>query len=307
MIFRILVVSFLAFWLPAIAGSSSSADEQQASPIQLVRTTVANEIAAGNTGSIKHMFRDRKKTPQGSQTRIYVETRDGMAGMTVAYNDKPLTPKQMQDEEGRLAGLVSNPEQLKRKQREQKEDADRSLRIVRALPDAFLFEYDGTAPGTASVGHEGVDLVRLKFRPNPAYHPPSHEQEVLVGMSGALLIDPARRRIAEIDGVLFQSVSFGWGILGHLDKGGHFLVDQADVGDDCWEMSRMSLAFTGRILLFKSISLKSDEVFSNFRRVPDDTTFAQGVKLLEAESNKFADGGPETADAVRTPHYHSPN
>jgi hypothetical protein len=303
MISRILVVSFLAFWLPAIAGSCLSAEEkeQQLSPIQLVRATVANEVAAGSSGSIKHMFRDRKKTPQGSQTRIYVETRDGMAGMTVAYDDKPLSPKQMQDEEGRLAGLVSNPEQLKRKEREQKEDADRSLRIVRALPEAFLFEYDGTAPGTASIGHEGVDLVRLKFRPNLGYRPPSHEQEVLVGMSGTILIDPVRRRIAEINGILFQQVSFGWGILGHLDKGGYFLVDQADVGDDCWEMSRMSLAFTGKILLFKSISIKSDEVFSNFRRVPNDTTFAQGVKLLETESNKFVHGGSETADAVTTP------
>jgi hypothetical protein len=300
MIFKFVVLSSLLCWLPGVGVGSVSAQEQSLSPIQLVRATVANEVAAGNVNGMKHMFRDRKKNPQGSQIRIYVETRDGMAGMTVAYNDKPLTSQQMENEKGRLDGLVSDPAQLRRKMREQKEDSDRSLRIVKALPDAFLFEYDGTVPGTAMLGHEGVDLVRLKFHPNPSYHPPSHVEQVLLGMDGIILIDPMQRRIAQIDGTLFQTVGFGWGILGHLDKGGHFLVEQLDVGDNCWELSHMSLTFTGKILLFKSISIDSDEVFSKFRRVPNETTFAEGVKLLETESARFAQGGSETADAKST-------
>lgn len=297
MIFKFVVLWSLLCWLPGIGADAVAAEEQSLPAVQLVRATVSNEVAAGNVNGMKHMFRDRKKTPQGSQTRIYVETRDGMAGMTVAYNDKALTPQQMQDEKGRLAGLVGNPEQLKRKMREQKEDGDRSMRIVKALPDAFLFEYDGTVPGSAAIGHEGVNLVRLKFRPNPAYRPPTHVEQVLVGMDGVLLIDPVQHRIAEIDGTLFEPVGFGWGILGHLDKGGHFLVEQADVGEHCWELSHMSLTFTGKVLLFKNIAINSDEVFSKFRRVPNETTFAQGVQLLETEGARFAQGGAETADA----------
>jgi len=127
----------------------------------------------------------------------------------------------------------------------------------------------------------------LKFRPNPAYQSPSRVEQVLEGMQGFVLIDPAARRMARIDGTLFKEVGFGWGILGHLDKGGHFLVEQRDVGDDSWEVSRMSLGFTGKILLFKSIAIKSEEVFSDFRRVPDGTTFAQGVEMLEAEEAKL--------------------
>jgi hypothetical protein len=278
---------------------SFAADEAQLPPVQLVRATVANEVAAGDTNGSKHMFRDRKQTPKGSQTRIYVETREAMAGMTIAYDDKPLNAKQLQDEQGRLAWLVSNPEQLKRKQKEQKEDADRSLRIMKALPDAFMFQYDGTVPGTTTVGRQGAQMVRLKFHPNPSYRPPSHVEEVLVGMSGVILIDPVEHRIAQIDGMLFQSVNFGWGILGRLDKGGHFMVDQIDVGHDCWEVSRMSLTFNGKILLFKNLSIKSDEVFSNFRQVPNDTTFAQGVKLLQNEQTRLAQGRAETANAEK--------
>ena len=260
--------------------------QDPASCLELVRATVANEVAANNNNSMKHMFRADKQTAQGSQTRLYVETREALAGMTIAYNNKRLTPQDMQGEENRLTGLAGNPEQLKHKHLQEQENADRSLRIVKALPDAFLYQYDGEEPADGGVSN--VPWVRLKFRPNPAYQPPTHAEQVLVGMQGLLVIDPVARRIAKIDGTLFKEVEFGWGILGHLDKGGHFLVEQRDVGNDCWEVSHMSLNFTGKILLFKTISIKSDEVFSDFQRVPNDTTFAQGVQMLKAEEAKLA-------------------
>ncbi len=302
MISRIVITLSLFALLVAIAvlspAAAAQANRPQPSPLELVRATVANETAAANDSSIKHMFRDHKKTPQGSQTRIYVETREAMAGMTIAYDDKPLTPQQLQNEEGRLAGLVDNHDQLRRKQRQEREEAQHTLSIIKALPDAFLFDYDGEEAGTPTLGREGVRLIRLKFRPNPEYRPPSHVEEVLVGMDGFLLIDPAERRIARIDGTLFKEVSFGWGILGHLDKGGHFFVEQQALRDGSWDISSMRLEFTGKILLFKSIAIKSMETFSNFRRVPAETTFAQGVEMLKAEETKLAQGsGSETAKA----------
>ncbi len=100
-------------------------------------------------------------------------------------------------------------------------------------------------------------------------------------MQGVVLIDAREQHIARIDGTLFKEVGFGWGILGHLDQGGHFQVDQADISDDSWAISRMDLAFTGKILLFKNINIKSTETYSDFRPVPADLTFAQGIQLLE--------------------------
>jgi hypothetical protein len=278
-----------------IATAQSNPAQDTLVPLALVRAAVANEVAASNDASIKHMFRARRQSAQGSQTRIYVETREAMAGMTIAYNDRPLSPEQTQGEEGRLAGLVSNPAQLKRKHSQEQENAERTLRIVKALPDAFLFDYDGEEKGTAELGNEGARLLRLKFRPNPAYQPPSRVEQVLQGMQGFVLIDSVARRIARIDGTLFKEVGFGWGILGHLDKGGHFLVEQREVGDGSWDISRMALSFTGKILLFKSIAIKSEEVFSDFRRVPADTTFAQGVEMLKAEEARLAENKPGAA------------
>jgi hypothetical protein len=286
----VLSVTLQAATLPAASG------ESPATCVELVRSAVANEVAHSNDPR-KHLFRSRKESAQGSQTRLYVETRDAMAGLTIAYNDKPLTAEQTQAEEGRLSWLESHPEQLKRKHAQELETADRTLRIVKALPDAFLFQYDGDESDLADPA-SAHKFVRLKFHPNPSYQPPTHVEQVLVGMQGIVVIDPVGLRIAKIDGTLFREVGFGWGILGHLDRGGHFLVEQRNVGNGCWEVSHMSLAFTGKILLFKNLSIKSDEVLTDFRRVPDDTTFPQGVELLKAEEVKLAQ--TRSAEVVKT-------
>jgi len=270
------------------AGPAFSADQLSESPIELVRRTAQAEVAASN-GNTKVMCMDRKETPHGSQSKLMAETRDGIAGMVVAVNDQPLTPEQHQAEEAHLSGLVSNPEQLKRKQRSEKEDAERITRIMKALPDAFLYEPDGTEIGNQEIGQAGERLVRLKFRPNPKYSPPSRVEQVLSSMQGYVLIDADQHRIAKIDGTLSKGVSFGWGFLGHLDQGGHFLVEQGEVIKGDWEVTHMSLSFTGRILLFKSLTIKSDEVFSNFRPAPSNLSFAQGVELLKKQEAELAE------------------
>jgi hypothetical protein len=110
-------------------------------------------------------------------------------------------------------------------------------------------------------------------------------------MQGVILVDPTSYRIAQIDGTLFKEVGFGWGILGHLDKGGRFLVEQADVGDGSWDIQRMTLSFTGKILFFKKIDIKSTETFSEFHPVPRGLSFAQGVEMLKKQESVLAEDG----------------
>ncbi len=256
-------------------------------PAALVRKAVQNEIKAANHETARFLFRGTKTTPQVSTTKLYVETREGTAGLVVAYNGKPLTAEQRRDEEARVERFVNHPDELKKKRDKEHEEAERTLRIVRALPDAFLYEYAGEEQGSEGIGRVGDPLVRLQFRPNPGYQPPSHVEDVLTGMQGYVLIDAVTNRIASIDGTLFKEVSFGWGILGHLDRGGRFVVHQQEVGDDLWEISSMSLNFTGKILLVKNLSIVSTEVFSGFKQVPSDLTFAQALELLKKEDSRL--------------------
>ncbi len=248
-------------------------------------------MAASDHTSIKHLFRSRKQTTKETQTHLYVETSQAMAGMLVAVDGHPLTAQQQQNELNRLYGLAGNPDALRKKRAREAQDEEHSLRILRAMPDAFRYEYAGVETGTQTVGGEGAQLVRLKFTPNASYAAPSRVEQVLEGMTGSLLIDVAQHRIACIDGTLFKEVSFGWGIIGRLDQGGHFHVEQANVGDGSWEITEMNLNVTGKLLLFKRLNLASKEVFGDFQRVPGNMTFAQGVDLLKTEKEKLAQSG----------------
>lgn len=273
----------------AIAGATAVASQAPSiSPADLVRQTVENEQKQSSDGP-KFLFCDTKETPHGSSTKLMVETRDAMAGMLIAINGKPLGPGMRQAELGRLNNLAQDPEALRRKRKQEKDDEARVNRIVKALPDAFIYEPDGTEMGLPGMGKPGNELVRLKFRPNPKYDPPTRTEQVLTGMQGYVLIDANKNRIAKIDGTLFKDVGFGWGILGHLDRGGHFLVEQTDLGNGRWEISHMSLDFTGKILLFKSLNIKSNEIYSDFRPAPPDLTFAQGVELLKKQEAELAE------------------
>ncbi len=280
---------FSAAFLMLFLGSflAAAAQSPYPSPQDLVRRAVANELKPDEA---KFMFQSRKQTPHGSQTRLYVQTEDATAGMLIAVNDQPLDPQQRQAEEGHLDYLVRNPAELKRKRKQEKEDSDRITRILRAMPDAFVFEEDGREQGRSGVGTPGELLVRLKFRPNPQYDPPSRVEQVLTGMKGYILVDAGKHRIAKIDGTLYKDVGFGWGILGHLDKGGRFEVEQGNVGEDGWVTTRMTLNFTGKVLLFKSLAINSTEIFSQFRKVPNTLSFQDGVALLKQREAKPANG-----------------
>ncbi len=274
-------------WILLLSATSLGAEQSQISayrdPAELVRRAVQNEIKASEDQSSRFLFRGTKTTPAGSTTRIYVETKEATAGLVIGYNGQTLTPEQQRAEEARVERFIDNPEELRKKRAQEHENADRTTRIMRAMPEAFVYEYAGEEPSSEGIGRAGTMLIKLKFHPAPGYEPPSRVEEVLTGMEGVVLIDPTGLRIAKIDGTLFKEVGFGWGILGHLDRGGRFTVQQQEVGDNVWEISCMGLHFTGKILLLKNLNIVSTEVFSGFKRVPADLTFAKAVELLKKE------------------------
>ena len=83
--------------------------------------------------------------------------------------------------------------------------------LVRLLPSAFLFQYDGW---------DGAYL-RLNFRPDPAFIPPTMESKALQSMAGTILVNPQQKRLTHITAHLVENVDFGFGILGRLDQGWH--------------------------------------------------------------------------------------
>jgi hypothetical protein len=245
-----------------------------ANPNDLVRRAVQNELKTPSGDAAEfHSWKMRQVKPNRVTVKLYVETPDGLLARLLTVNDKPLSSEERAKEEDRINRLL-DPKQMQQKRKQQNEDESRTKRMVAALPDAFIYQYTGTEE------KNGHTLVNMKFSPNPKFSPPSREALVYQGMEGTMIIDATAMRMAKIDGTMVKDVSIGWGIIGHLDKGGQFIVEQADVDKGDWEITKMRLNFTGKALIFKSIRIDETDTSTDFHRVPK-MTVAQALDFLK--------------------------
>lgn len=258
------------------SGARTSKQDAQlpSNPTELVRKVVQNELStAGVVPGEFLSWKERSIKPNRITVKQYVETPDGLLARLLSLNDKPLSDEDMRKEEARINRLL-DPKQMQQKRKQQQEDEARTRKMVSALPDAFNFQYAGTTE------KDGRTLVSLKFTPNPNFSPPTRETLVYQGMSGDMTVDTTAMRMAKIDGTMTKDISIGWGIIGHLDKGGRFVVEQSEVEPGDWEVTRMQLNFTGKALIFKTIRIDETDTSFDFRRVPK-MTVAEALDFLK--------------------------
>jgi len=247
--------------------------ELPADPNQFVRQAVYHSIQAENNDHTHWRYRFHREDDKNNYDRDVVETRDGELARTLLLHGRPLTADERKQDEERMQKLVSSEEERAQRAKRLKEDGEKAQQMFKAIPDAFNFKYDGKEDG----------LVRLTFYPKPDYDPPNRDLKVFRSMSGTVWIDLKERRLARIDGRLFEDVTFGWGFLARLHKGGTFRVTQREVAPGHWEIVGLDVNMSGHALFFKNINVKQHEVKSEYRRMPDDLTMAQAYQLLEKD------------------------
>lgn len=257
--FLFAVLSFPAAWAQQIQPQPTHPQQRQLK--ELVRAAMQNELA---DDSHLHLFtwKERKYRDHGTQVEQLVSTPSGILGRVMLIDDKPLNAAQQSQEDARIRKMLE-PDQLRRRQKDQEEDRERTHKMLAVIPDAFDFTYAGSS--TAPNGHK---LTHIRFTARPDFDPPSREAMVFTGMDGDMVVDETAQRIAKIDGTLFKDVSFGWGILGRLYKGGRFVVEQSEVTPSHWETTRMILHFEGKAIFFKSIHVDDNETAWDFQPVP---------------------------------------
>jgi hypothetical protein len=264
--------------------------EQAASidPTALVRRATQHRIdASRNHRPVRYLL--RKTDERHDTTKDIIESQDGDVARLVAINGRPLSAQANQAELDRLNTLANHPEiQEHRHQREQK-DADRVNRLMRLLPDAFLYHFEDMAPcAPRRAGAGGGQCYRLSFSPNPHFAPSDEEATIFHGMAGEVWIDRAQERLTRLDAHLIADVDFGWGIIGRLDKGGTILIEQADIGGHDWEVTSLKLNMTGKALMVKSLSFHITEETSDFSLVPPDVDYRKAIQLLEKSGEPIA-------------------
>jgi hypothetical protein len=252
-----------------IPAHPQSTPSSQMSANDLARRVITNELRFQDDHT-NWMYRLEKEQYGKKQVEEIIETREGSLSRLISVDDRPLTAKQQEEEDQRVRELITSRSAKRKLQRALDADTLQGRRLFKMLPDAFAFNYAGG----------NGNLIKLSFRPNPTFRPPSLEARVFHDMEGEMWVDCRQERLAAFNGHLTQDVKFGLGLLGHLDKGSHFEVRQAEVVPGHWDMTTMSVEMTGKALLFKSIGMQKRENRRDFHQVSDDLTLTQAADLL---------------------------
>ena len=283
--FRLPVLALAAAGMLVLSSAAqTSAPAPSETAQELARKVIARELAEGEQPR-RYIYRLRREAAEGSgsTTRDILDTRDGLVSRLVASNDRPPTAEERAKDDRHLEKLLAHPEEQRKRKQRQKDDAEQVRKLLRAIPDAFLFEYDGAEPGPRG------ELARLKFRPDPDFDPPSRETIVYKHMEGTMVVEPRDLRLVRIDSALVENATLGWGLLARLNKGGRFTLEQSLLPDGEWQTTRMTLDFTGKAFLFKTIRIKQRQTITDFRPAPTNLTLAEGIELLKKQNAAVAE------------------
>jgi len=250
---------------------------QDVNPEQIVKDAAYNELHARDIHPFRYTL--RKDDDGKITTKEIIETKDGDVARLIAVRDRPLSPDAESAEVQRLQNLLDHPEIQAHRKKSEQADANRANELIRLLPTAFVYHYEGMVDGPSG------PCYRFSMQPNPDFHPPDREAEVFAGMAGELWIDQNELRMVRLNAHLIADVEFGWGIFGRLYKGGTILVEQKDVGEDHWEQTLLRLNLRGTILIFKSLVIDTTETATNFESVPADWTYQDAVRALLSENH----------------------
>ncbi|HKF22228.1 MAG TPA: hypothetical protein VKE93_11705 [Candidatus Angelobacter sp.] len=252
---------------------SSGLAAQEVDAGALLRRSSKNEVAA-----LEHpdpfRFKERTEQSSGSETRDVIETSQGRADRIIAFQDKPLAGDQNEKQNRRLQKLLTSSDALRDEMKDQQEETRRRLRMAAALPNAILLQFAGT---------EQDGQLRFTFTPNPAFSPHDRESQIYRGMRGTVWIDPVHERLTHVKGELFKDVTFGWGILGKLNKGGHYEAEQTQVAPGVWKMTLLDVDFRGSVFFFGRIRIQRKETSADFAPSPPDLTIQAAIKQLMAK------------------------
>ena len=235
---------------------------------ELIRAVVANELR-DREQLRKWICMIEKRSGKQTLTQVQVETKDGPLYRLLAIDGTVLNPIQRQQDDARIGKLMKDPRPLLKLKQAQYEDEIKLQKLMSLMPQAFVYDYDGV----------DENLLRIKFRPDPGYSPPTYEARVIHSLAGTILIDMERKRLAKVAGHLINRVEFGYGLLGRIDSG-TLELERVEVGPQLWKTAFINIHFSGRVAIFKTINKDQYERRSDFRTVSSDLSLSDAKDLL---------------------------
>ena len=114
--------------------------------LELIERATENELQALES-PVPFRYQERLEWSWGTETRSVIETSTGRADRIVQFADGPLSSEQQAKQERRLKKLLSDHDAVKNELQDQKAETQRRIRMVKAFPRAFFFDFVGRETG----------------------------------------------------------------------------------------------------------------------------------------------------------------
>jgi hypothetical protein len=269
------LILFLSRTALVLLGVALGANAQR-TPLPMVTAMVQNEKQARQHRTYFRYTSVERSSRTGGHLwqENVVETPDGLLRRLVAEDGKPLSSDRAAEEDRRIAALVADPSALRAEDANRRADEARLGKVLDILPQAFLFTADGT---------QG-NCIRIAYRPNPAFTPSTYDERIIHNLAGTILIRMPEERLCGIEGHLIDRVTFGFGLLGHIDQNSRFSVTRLPVTPTDWKSRKIDVHLDGKVLLFKSIARDEDAIHSEAEPLPPHLSLAEAASLTRQAS-----------------------
>ncbi len=266
--------------LLAVLVLSASSLLSAQNPKQLMTDACYNELQQREQNPLLQSQVERR-TAGHVYREQQIETVDGPVHRLLSVDGHEPSPSERKQDNDRLRELLENPKArvtLKQNREAEEKKVDDLLHVI---PDIFLFEDQGRDGGSE----------KLAVSPNPEYKPKNYEETVLHSMSGVVLIDVSERRFVHFSATLVQGANVGYGLIGHLNKGGTIEVRRARLSPGLWVTTLFRTDFDGRVAVFKSINKQLNETHTDFEPVPPDTNIQRALEKIAPKSELLSQTG----------------
>ena len=239
---------------------------------QMIKAMIGQEQnASRDHAHYSYLSEERSERTKGHLwTERMVETDWGTVRYLIAIDGSPLSKDQVSSEKARLAEDTVDPERYKRREQDD-DDSQQYKQMLAVLSKAFLFE----------VLSENTKVIRIGYRPDPAFLPETTEERALHGMVGLVLLDAKTLRLHRLEGRAPKDVSLGFGPFANLRAGSSFATDREQMQESVWRTSSVKTSIQGKALLLKTIARQQEYRHNEFQCAPANLTLQSAVAFLE--------------------------
>src|ERR1700676_1054576 len=117
----LIAAAFLVFCVPAYVQNTSG--DAGLSAGELLRRGVNTELKAQANDHSHWMYQVKAGVSGKEEEKVVVQTREGYLDRLRLVNGQPITPEQEKQEDQRIATLLKKPDERKKQQRAQEQDA----------------------------------------------------------------------------------------------------------------------------------------------------------------------------------------